>query len=363
MPAGPVPRPGILEIAPYVGGESSVPGVNRIIKLSSNEGALGPSPKAIAAAQAQAATMHRYPDGGNAILRQALAQHHGLDIDRIVCGNGSDELIALLVRAYAGPGDEVLYSRHGFLMYAISALGVGATPVAAPEVDYTISVDHLLAAVTERTKLVFLANPNNPTGTMVPAREVERLHAGLPPHVVLALNSAYAEFVETADYDAGAALVHAAPNVAMLRTFSKIYALGGLRVGWGYASAGIIDTLNRLRMPFSVSVMGQAAAVAALEDREHTILSLAHNTRWRDWTAAELTKLGLTVTPSVCNFVLAHFPAERSAGKAFEYLKARGIIARKVGAYHLPDCLRITIGLEEEMRLTVSALASFMSGQ
>ena len=360
-PARPVPRPGILEIALYVGGESTVAGVNRIIKLSSNEGALGPSPHAIAAFQAQAATMHRYPDGGAVALRQALARQFGLDADRIVCGNGSDELIGLLVRAYAGPGDEVLYSHHGFLMYAISARSVGATPVSAPEIGFTASVDALLGQVTERTKLVFLANPNNPTGTYLPAREVARLHAGLPPHVVLALDSAYAEFVEAADYEPGIELVHAAENVVMLRTFSKIYALGGLRVGWAYGAPDIVDTLHRLRAPFNVGAAGQAAAIAAIGDLDHTGASRRHNTIWRDWTAAELGKLGLAVTPSVCNFVLVHFPAERSADAAFDYLKTRGIIARKVAGYHLPDCLRITIGLEDEMRLTVAALAEFLA--
>lgn len=362
-PAGPVPRPGILQIAPYVGGESTVAGVNRVIKLSSNEGALGPSPRAVAAFQAQSATMHRYPDGGATALRQALAQHFGLDAARIVCGNGSDELIALLVRAYAGPGDEVLYSHHGFLLYAICAKSVGATPVSAPEMGLTASVDALLAQVTERTKIVFLANPNNPTGTYLPTGEVKRLHQGLPPHVVLALDSAYAEFVDAADYEPGIELVQSAENVVMLRTFSKVYALGGLRVGWSYGSPGIVDLLNRLRGPFNISSAGQAAAVAALEDRDHTERSLKHNALWRDWTSTELVKLGLVVTPSVCNFVLVHFPAERSADAAFEHLKARGILARKVAGYHLPDCLRITIGLEDEMRLTVAALADFLAGR
>jgi histidinol-phosphate aminotransferase len=362
--AGPVPRPGILEIERYVGGESSAPGVNRTIKLSSNESALGPSPKAIAAMQAGAATAHRYPEGGKVTLRQALASHFGLDAAQIICGNGSDELIALLARAYAGPGDEVLHSRHGFLMYAISAKGVGATPVEAAETNLTPSVDALLGQVSERTKLVFLANPNNPTGTYLPAREVMRLHAGLPPHVVLALDSAYAEFVEAADYEPGIELVQGgASNVVMLRTFSKLYALGGMRVGWAYGAPGIIEALDRLSGPFNVGSLGHLAAVAALDDRDHAEQSLRHNRIWRDWTAAALDKLGLDVTPSVCNFLLVRFPPERSAAAAFEYLKARGILVRKVGGYHLPDHLRISIGLEDEMRLTVAALTEFLASR
>jgi histidinol-phosphate aminotransferase len=362
---GPVVRPGILDIAPYVGGESQVPGVNRIIKLSSNESALGPSPHAVEAFQAMATTMHRYPDGGASDLRTALARHFGLEAERIVCGSGSDELISLLVRAYAGPGDEVLYSHHGFLMYAISAKGVGASPVTAPETSFTADVDALLAQVTPRTKIVFLANPNNPTGTYLSAKEVARLHAGLPPHVILALDAAYAEYVDRNDYEPGVDLVQRADNVVMLRTFSKIYALGGLRVGWGYCPPGIADVLNRLRGPFNVGSAAQAAAVAALADKAHADKSRAHNETWRAWTAAALGKLGLDVVPSVCNFVLVRFPSEphRNAEAASEYLKARGIITRKVGAYHLGDCLRITIGTEEEMRATVAALAEFLASR
>ena len=361
-PSGPVVRPGILDIAPYVGGESKIPGANRIIKLASNESALGPSPKAIEALKAHAASMHRYPDGSGVELRTALARHFGLDADRIVCGNGSDELISLLVRAYAGPGDEVLYSHHGFLMYAISALGVGATPVTAPEIELTADVDALLAAVTERTRIVFLANPNNPTGTCLPAAEVRRLHAGLPPHVVLAIDAAYAEYVEDAEYEPGIELVLAADNVVMLRTFSKIYALGGMRVGWAYCPPGIADVLNRLRGPFNVSAASQAAAVAALADVEHMRKSLDHNRVWRDWSAAEFTRLGLGVVPSHGNFLLVRFPdtPAHNADSGFEFLKTRGIIARKVVAYHLAEYLRITIGTEEEMRIAAAALRDFL---
>ena len=364
-PTAPVPRPGILDIAPYIGGESKVPGVNRIIKLASNESALGPSPKAIEALKAHAASMHRYPDGGAVELRTALGRHFGLDPARIVCGCGSDELIQLLIRAYAGPGDEVLYSRHGFLIYAIAALGVGATPVTAPETDLTADVDALLAAVTERTRMVFLANPNNPTGTCLPASEVRRLHAGLPPHVVLGLDSAYAEYVERADYEPGVELVLAADNVVMLRTFSKIYALGGMRVGWAFCPPGIVDVLNRLRGPFNVAAASQAAAVAALDDVEHTRKSLAHNRVWRDWSAEAFRQLGLYPVPSEGNFLLVRFPdaPARNADAGFDFLKARGILTRKMGAYHLGEYLRITIGTQEEMRLTAAALADFLGAR
>src|SRR5438067_7813705 len=264
--ASPVPGPGILDIAPYVGGESKAAGVERPIRLASNESALGPSPKAIAAYKALAGEIHRYPDGGAAELRAALGRHHGLDPARIVCGAGSDELIALLQRAYAGPGAEVLYSRHGFLMYPIGAKAVGATPIAVPEQALTADVDGFLARVTERTRLVFVANPNNPTGTYLSAEEVARLHAGLPANVVLAIDAAYAEFVNRNDYEPGIGLVNRAENVVMLRTFSKIYALAGLRLGWAYCPPTVADVLNRIRGPRNVNAAALAAGVAAGAD-------------------------------------------------------------------------------------------------
>jgi histidinol-phosphate aminotransferase len=358
----PVVRPGVLDIAPYIGGESKVPGVNRVIRLASNEGALGPSPKAIEAYRAQAGEIHRYPDGGAAALRAALAARFGLEAERIVCGGGSDELITLLVRAYAGPGDEVLYSQHGFLMYPIAAKGVGATPVVAPETDLTTDVDAMLAAVTERTKLVFVANPNNPTGTYLPAAEIARLHAGLPTHVVLVIDAAYAEYVGRPDYEPGIELVRRSANAVMIRTFSKIYALGGMRVGWAYCPDNVADALNRVRNPFNVNAAGQAAAVASIEDLDFAERSRAHNDEWLPWTSAALAGLGLKLTPSVGNFVLAQFPeaAERNADAAWEYMKSRGILTRKMGGYGLPGALRITIGTGEEMKAVVDALAQFL---
>jgi histidinol-phosphate aminotransferase len=361
--SAPVPRPGILEIAPYVGGESKAPGIERPIRLASNESALGPSPKAIAAYRALAGEIHRYPDGGAEGLRRAIGERHGLDPAHIVCGAGSDELIALLLRCYAGSGDEVLYSRHGFLMYPIGALSVGATPIAVPEQALTADVDAILAHVTERTRLVFIANPNNPTGTYLSIAALERLHAGLPRHVVLAIDAAYAEFVNRNDYEPGVNLVDRAENVVMLRTFSKIYALAGLRLGWAYCPPAVADVLNRVRGPFNVSAPALAAGVAAVEDVEALERARAHNDRWLLWLSERLGVLGLPLTPSVANFVLACFPEEprRNADAAFAFLQSRGILTRQMHAYGLPQHLRITIGTGPENEAVVAALAEFMS--
>ncbi|MCW2243968.1 histidinol-phosphate transaminase [Azospirillum canadense] len=360
QPNGPVPRPGILDIAPYVGGEHA-----GHIRLASNEGALGPSPKAVEAYQRAAAELHRYPDGGSAALRKAIAARYGLDAERIVCGAGSDELISLLIRAYAGPGDEVLYSQHGFLMYPIGAKSVGATPVQAPETNLTTDVDALLAHVTPRTKLVFVANPNNPTGTYITAEEMARLHAGLPSNVVLVIDAAYAEYMNHNDYSAGQDLVDRFPNVVMARTFSKIFALGSLRLGWAYCPAGIADVLNRLRGPFNVSAAAQAAGVAAIEDTAFVERSRAHNTQWREWFAGEVTALGLTIHPSVTNFILVDFagqkPGKDDAEAARQFLKGRGILVRQMPSYGLPSCLRVSIGTEAEMREVVTALKDFLA--
>ena len=359
--APPAPRPGILEISPYVGGESKLVGVDRVIKLSSNEGALGPSPKAITAYRACADEMHRYPDGHAVKLRQALAVRHGIDAERIVCGSGSDDLLILLVRAYAGPGDEVLYSRHGFLVYPIAALACGATPVTADEVGLTTSVDHLLAAVTPKTRIVFVANPNNPTGTYVSTAEMRRLRDGLRDDILLVVDAAYAEFVDQNDYSAGIDLVDAGENVVMTRTFSKIFGMGGIRLGWAYCPAAVADVLNRIRGPFNTSSPALAAGQAAVEDVEFFELAQRHNAYWRSWLSDELTRLGLFVVPSAANFLLVRFHREpgRDAASANAFLRSKGIIVRAVGSYGLPDCLRITIGREDEMAAVVNALAEF----
>jgi histidinol-phosphate aminotransferase len=358
----PAPQPGILEIAPYVGGASKAPGVGRQIRLASNESALGPSPRVIAAYHAAAAGIHRYPDGGSTGLRDALGRLHGIDPQRIVCGTGSDELISLLGHAYAGPGDEVLYSRHGFLMYPIAAQAAGATPVAAPERDLTTDVDAMLALVNERTRIVFVANPNNPTGTYIRADEMARLHEALPKSVILVVDAAYAEYVTRNDYEPGVALVESSPNVVMLRTFSKIYALGGLRLGWAYCPAPIADVLNRIRGAFNISSAVQAAGIAAVEDIEAVDRARTHNEIWRSWFTQALERLGLTVNPSVANFVLVRFPdaTAHHAVAAREFLQSRGILTRAMHSYGLPEWLRITIGAEDEMRIVAAEIGAFL---
>jgi histidinol-phosphate aminotransferase len=358
----PQPQPGILEISPYVPGESEVPGGLKPIKLSSNETPLGPSPKAIAAYKAVADSLDRYPDGAATALRAAIARHYGLNPDRIVCGCGSDELINLIAHAYVGPGEEAIHSAHGFLMYKIATLSSGGTPVPIAEKDYRADVDAILARVTPKTKLVFLANPNNPTGTYIPHGEVRRLHAGLPSSTLLVLDAAYCEYVRRNDYEAGLELVATTSNTVMTRTFSKIYGLAALRLGWAYCPAAVADVLNRVRGPFNVSSPSIAAGVAALEDKAHLERAVAHNDKWLPWVTAEVEKLGIEVTPSIGNFVLMHFPVTKGkdAASADEHLKARGIILRRVGAYGLPNCLRMTIGTEEDNRAVVAALADFM---
>lgn len=358
----PVPQPGILEISPYVPGESSVPSGLQPIKLSSNETPLGPSPKAVAAFKAEAAELDRYPDGGATALKHAIAKQYGLNPDRIVCGSGSDELINLIAHAYVGAGDEAIYTEHGFLMYKIATLASGGTPVVAPETNYRADVDAILARVSPRTKVVFLANPNNPTGTYMPHDDVRRLHKGLAGDTLLVIDAAYCEYVRRNDYEAGLELVATTENVVMTRTFSKIFGLAALRLGWAYCPAAVADVLNRVRGPFNVNAPAIAAGVAALEDRAHIDMSVAHNETWLPWVTAEIEKLGLKVTPSVANFVLIHFAAAKGkdAASADELLKSRGIILRRVGAYGLPDALRMTIGTEQDNRAVVAALAHFM---
>ena len=358
----PMPQPGILDISPYVPGESHVAGGLKPIKLSSNETPLGPSPKAVAAFKAEAEHLDRYPDGAATALRKALAERHGLNPDRIVCGSGSDELINLIAHAYVGPGDEAVYAEHGFLMYRIATLSSGGKPVPVPEKGYRADVDAMLAHVTPRTRVVFLANPNNPTGTYLPHEEVRRLHKGLPSSTLLVIDAAYCEYVRRNDYEAGVELVAGSENTVMLRTFSKIYGLAALRLGWAYCPAAVADVLNRSRGPFNVNAPALAAGVAALSDRGHIETAVAHNDRWLPWLTAEFGKLGLEVTPSIANFVLIHFPTEkgRDAIAADGFLKARGIILRRVAAYGLPGALRMTVGTEDDNRRVVAAVAEFL---
>jgi histidinol-phosphate aminotransferase len=358
----PTPRPGVMEIEPYVAGKAGLAGQARIIKLSSNEGALGPSSRAIAAYRAAAENIHRYPDSGAIALRAAIGKRFGLDPDRIVCGAGSDELIALITKAYAGAGDEVLYSQYGFVMYPIAAHAAGATPVTAPEKGYRTDVDALIARAGPRTRLCFVANPNNPTGSYITAAEMKRLRDGLPAHTLLVVDAAYAEFVSRNDYSSGIELAETRDDVVMMRTFSKIFALGGMRLGWAYAPSAVIDVMNRVRGPFNVSSAAQAAGVAALEDLAFADASRAHNDIWMPFLARELAALGLEVLPSVGNFVLVGFkPGRHGAAEANAHLNREGIIPRGVGAYGLPNHLRITIGTEEEMRAVVTSLRAFLA--
>jgi histidinol-phosphate aminotransferase len=355
------PRPGILEIEPYVGGKAHAENVVRIVKLSANESPLGPSPRAVAAVQAAASEMHRYPDGASRALRQAIGTRFDLDPSRIVCGAGSDELIQLLMRAYAGPGDEILYSAHGFLMYKLAALAAGATPVATPERELRADVDALLARVTSRTRMVFLANPNNPTGSYLGIEEIERLHAGLPEDVLLVIDAAYAEYVGRNDYTSGLELALRAQNVVMTRTFSKLFALAALRLGWLYAAQEIVDVLHRVRGPFNVSVPAQVAGIAALEDVEHQERSRAHNELWLPWLSEQIEALGLKVHPSAGNFLLIEFLDGMTAPAASAALEKRGILARGMAAYGLPHCLRLSVGLEDENRGVVEAIREAMA--
>jgi histidinol-phosphate aminotransferase len=352
----------VLAIDPYVPGKSSAPGVARVFKLSSNETPLGPSPKAIAAYKAVAEHLEDYPDGAATALREAIGRAFGLDPDRIVCGAGSDDLLNLIADAYLADGDEAIHTTHGFLIYPIATLGSGAKPVVAAEKSYTADVDTILAAVSERTKVVFLANPNNPTGTYVRFDEVRRLHSALPAHVLLVIDAAYAEYVRRNDYEAGIELVATSENVVMCRTFSKIYGLAALRLGWLYGPAHVVDAINRIRGPFNINAAAQAAGIAAIEDTAHVERSRAHNDKWLAWLTQEIRKLGLEVTPSIANFVLIHFPETngRTAEEADAFLTKRGLILRRVKAYKLPNALRMSVGSEEANRLAVETLAEFL---
>jgi histidinol-phosphate aminotransferase len=352
----------VLAIEAYVPGKSSAPGAAKVYKLSSNETPLGPSPQAVAAYGRVAAHLEDYPDGAATELREAIGRTFGLDPSRIVCGAGSDDLLNLIARAYLADGDEAIHTTHGFLVYPIATLGTGAKPVVAAEKNFTADVDSILKAVTPKTKVVFLANPNNPTGTYIPFDEVKRLHAGLPPHVLFVLDAAYAEYVRRNDYESGIELVATSENVVMCRTFSKIYGLAALRLGWLYGPAHIVDAINRIRGPFNVNAPAIAAGVAALADTAHVEKARAHNEKWLSWLTEEIGKLGLKVTPSVGNFLLIHFPDTpgTSAADADRLLTSRGCVLRAVKAYKLPNALRMSVGTEEANRRVVKTLAEFM---
>tara|TARA_R110002012_G_scaffold174258_5_gene339045 strand:- start:13845 stop:14927 length:1083 start_codon:yes stop_codon:yes gene_type:complete len=351
------PQPGIMDIALYQGGASHVAGLENVIKLSSNENPLGPSEAAIEAYRRASYDLHRYPSSDHKALRQAIATVHGLDPERIICGAGSDEIIAFLCQAFSGSGTEVLHTVHGFGMYRISALANGATPVEVPENERVTDVDALLAGCTNKTRLVFIANPNNPTGTMIGLSEIERLAVGIPKKAILVLDGAYAEYVE--GYDGGAALVDTHDNIIMTRTFSKLYGLGGLRVGWGYGPSHIIDVLNRVRGPFNLSQAGLNAAEAAIKDTAYAAHCRKENARWRGWMADALAEIGVPSDVSCANFILARFKSQAEAEACDDYLKTQGLIVRRVAGYQLPTCLRITVGDESACRRVVHAIRQF----
>jgi len=366
MKTAPAMKPYVADLQAYVPGKASIGDRPVVAKLSSNENPFGPSPKAVDAMTAVLGNSHLYPDPASTALREALAARHGIEADRIICGTGSDELIHLVAGAFAGVGDEVLYVRHGFAVYDIATRRVGATPVVAPDADYTCDVDAVLAAVTPRTRVVFLANPNNPTGTLISAAEVRRLHAGLPSDCVFALDAAYAEFAE-GEYEDGIALARAHANVVALRTFSKIYGLAAQRIGWAYAQPAIIDAMHRIRAPFNVPTTGQAGAIAALADQAWVERTRTHTIEWRQWLAGEVAALGnagLRAIPSGANFVLVEFPETgpltAAAGNAA--LLADGIIARYLAVQGMPRCIRISIGTEAETRAAAASLRRFAHG-
>lgn len=356
--SAPAPRPGIERVSPYVGGESARGGVN----LASNENPFGAGQAAREAYAAALESLHLYPDGGSARLRGAIARAHGLDADRIVCGCGSDELLGMLARAYAGPGDRVVHSAHGFLMYRISALTAGATPVSVPERDLRADLGAMLAASGERTRVVFLANPNNPTGSWVGRGELEKFVDRLPERTLLVLDGAYAEYVDDEEYEAGAAWAGARPNVVMTRTFSKIHGLAALRVGWAYCPQPVADTLNRLRGPFNVGAPAQAAAAAAAEDVAHVLASRRDNARNRADLVAGLAELGIEAPPSAGNFVLMRMGSPEAALAADAALRRDGVYVRAMGSYGLPDCLRAGVGGERGVRRLLESLAAHRRG-
>ncbi len=358
----PRPRSSVMEISPYVPGRAGNGKSGRVIKMSSNETPLGTNPAVVEAIRAVAEGVSRYPEPSSAALREALGAAHGIDPARIVCGNGSDELLTLLAIAYAESGDEVLYAQHGFLVYSIAARTAGAVPVRAPETDLTVNVDAMIEHATERTRVCFVANPNNPTGTVLRSEDLRRLRRGLPESCLLVIDSAYAEYVAMADYEDGRAMVDDGENVVMTRTFSKIYGLAGLRLGWAYCPPAVTDALNRIRGPFNVDVCAQAAGLASLENPSFVGQARAHNARWRPWLEQALSNLGLEIRPGVANFVLATFPEEgpHTAAAAYEHLMGKGILPRRVAEYDLPCSLRFTVGLEKENQQAAAEVARFL---
>jgi histidinol-phosphate aminotransferase len=352
--------PRILEINPYVPGAYAKPsGDKKLVKLASNENPLGCSTSVIMAINKELSKLNRYPDGASVEIRNKIGQVNGLDPRRIICGAGSDELISFICDAFGGNDSEVIYTRHGFLMYPIAALASGSRPVVAEEKDLRADVDAILARVNDNTRIIFLANPNNPTGSYINDKELLRLAKGLPKHVLLVLDMAYAEYVTTVDYPDPVKLIDEFDNIIMLRTFSKAYGIPALRLGWGYSNEYVIDVLNRVRGPFNVSSLAQVAGIAALSDQDFVKRSVQHNLKWLNVLQEAIEDMGFRVYPSVANFLLVDFATEQNAKKINDALNAEGISGRMMQAYHLPSCIRFTVGLEDECRILLETLDKF----
>ena len=360
----PNPRPGLRDIDYYMVGIAKLPGFDRVIKLSSNESPLGASPRALEAAAKALEDMHRYPEVDTERLQEALAARFGLEPGRIAFGTGSDELLARLVQTYAGPGDEVIHSAHAYMQFPIYAATAGAHPVSAPDDDFRHSVDSILGCVTDRTRVVIIANPDNPSGTYLSGEEVRRLRENLPPAVLLIIDAAYEEYATANDYESGTRLVAERDDVVVTRTFSKVFGMAGLRLGWCYAPLEVIDLLNRIGPSFPVNLAANAAGLAALADQAHTEAVLAHNAKYLRRFSDALSGMGLVVYPSQTNFVLVRFPNTdgKSAPEADRALQGEGIIARRFAVPDFEDKLRFTMGLDDEMEITIAALGRFMGG-
>ncbi len=352
-------RSGIKNAPLYIAGEHELFNGIKPVILSANENPLGAGKKAIASYKDAADNLFRYPDGGATKLRKAIAKRFDLNADNIICGAGSDELLTFITRIFAGPDDEIIYSQHGFLMYKINAMHVGATPISVKEKNLTTDVDAILNAINDKTRIVFIANPNNPTGSYISNDEMLRLANGLPDNVILVIDAAYAEYVSNADYADGSKLVESHENIIMTRTFSKIFGLASLRLGWCYCSPVIADLINRIRGPFNVNIPAQAAGIAAIEDIQHMEKSRSHNDYMLDKFGDELKLLGLDVPQSVGNFLLAGFIDKKTAKQAYDYMLKNGVIARAMGGYGLPKYIRFTIGLEEECQKAITILRQF----
>ena len=355
------PQPGIMKIDLYKGGASHLEGHDNVVKLSSNENPFGPSPNAVKAYLASGEALHRYPSTSHNHLRKAISKVLDLPGENIICGVGSDEIISLLCQTFSSRGDEVIYTEHGFAMYKISALAAGANPVVVKEENRTTDISNILSRCNQNTKLIFIANPNNPTGTMITFKQIQDLATKIPKQALLVLDGAYAEYVD--NYDGGAQLVKKMRNVMMIRTFSKIYGLGGMRVGWGFASKQVIEALQRVRGPFNLSAPALAVAEAAIYDQDYVIKCKEKNNITRDWLIKSLRELGLACDNSFTNFVLPRFKDQSQAELCDKYLQSRGFIVRRVDGYNLPEALRITVGDQTTSERVVNLIEEFLVGQ